>query len=188
MTDLSSDRLLLRAPHAADAEDALALLHDEEVARWFAAPDVVDHATALAWCDRGADRSRGDHITWHGVDPRTGRLIVNISLFSIDPEHATARVSYRVVPWCRRRGFAREALIAVTEWAFDEGGLRRVQLEHSVANAASCGVALGSGYLPEGTFRSAFVTSDGVRQDVHVHGRLATDAPTPSGTSYPRTP
>jgi hypothetical protein len=50
-----------------------------------------------------------------------------------------------------------------------------VQLEHSVPNTASCQVALTSGYLMEGTLRSAFRTADGVRHDDHVHGRLATD-------------
>ncbi|MDP1877194.1 MAG: GNAT family protein [Actinomycetota bacterium] len=183
MPTLSTQRLVLRPPQPADAEDALALLQDEQVARWYPAPDVVDLASAAAWCTRGADWSRGDHATWHGVDPVTGRLVVNISLFSIDAEHSTAKVSYRVVPWQRRKGYAREAVLAVTSWAFAERGLARVQLEHSVANTASCGVAFGSGYGLEGTLRSAFVTADGVRQDVHVHGRLATDAPIPWGTS-----
>lgn len=92
-----------------------------------------------------------------------------------DADHSTAKVSYRVVPWQRRKGYAREAVRAVTAWAFAERGLSRVQWEHSVANTASCGVALACGYRLEGTLRSAFVTADGVRQDVHVHGRLAAD-------------
>jgi RimJ/RimL family protein N-acetyltransferase len=109
------------------------------------------------------------------VDPATGRLIANISIFAIDDEHASAKVGYRVMPQHRGNGYAREALIAVTAWAFAELGLARIQLEHAVANPASCRVALGAGYRPEGTLRAAYRTPDGERFDDHVHGRLAVD-------------
>jgi RimJ/RimL family protein N-acetyltransferase len=175
VTILRTERLVLRVPLAADAEDAMRLLQDPATALWFAAPDVVDLGSAIAWCERGADGDSGPHRTWHGVDPATDRLIVNVSLFDIDPEHLTAKVAYRVVPWERGRGFAREALIALSKWAFGDLGLARLQLEHSEPNVASCRVALGAGYRLEGTARSAYLTTDGVRRDVHIHGRLSTD-------------
>src|SRR5512132_4293281 len=135
--ELVTDRLLLRPPQASDADDALALLEDPAVVRWNPAPTVVDRDSALEWCESGADWGAGDHATWHGVDPKTKRLIMNISVFSVDREHASAKVGYRVVPWQRRQGYAREGLIAVTAWAFTEFRLARVQLEHSVENVGS---------------------------------------------------
>jgi RimJ/RimL family protein N-acetyltransferase len=170
-----ANRLVLRRPQASDADDALGLMHDPETALWFASPEVVDHATAVEWCERGADWSSGRRRTWHAVTPDTDRLVVNISLFDIDEEHGTANIAYRVVPWLRRQGYGREAVMAVTEFAFHDLGLTRVQLEHSVPNIASCALALSAGFALEGTTRSAHVTSDGVRQDVHIHGRLSTD-------------
>ena len=185
--ELVTDRLLLRPPKESDADDALALLQDPEVARWNPGPPEVDRDAALGWCRGGADWSNGDHATWHGVDPMTGRLIVNISLFSIDPEHSSAKVGYRVVPWRRKQGLAREGLIAVTAWAFSELRLERVQLEHAVANLGSCRVALGAGYRLEGTLRAAFRTPDGVRHDDHVHGRLSVDSfPSTDELTVPR--
>jgi RimJ/RimL family protein N-acetyltransferase len=173
--ELVSDRMRLRPPMAADADDALLLLQDPAVVRWNPAPTVVDHASALRWCESGADWSRGDHATWHGVDATTGGLIVNVSIFSIDADHASAKVGYRVVPWHRGQGYAREGLIAVTAWAFGDLGLERIQLEHSIENPASCGVALAAGYRLEGTLRGAYRSPDGARHDDHVHGRLAVD-------------
>ena len=173
--ELVTDRLVLRPPRASDADDALALLTDPDVIRWNPGPGEVDRDVALEWCLRGADWSSGEHATWHGVDPATEGLIVNISLFSMDPEHSSAKVGYRVVPWRRRQGYAREGLIAVSAWAFAELGLERIQLEHSVANPGSCRVALGAGYRLEGTLRAAFRTPDGLRHDDHVHGRLSVD-------------
>ena len=173
--ELVTDRMRLRPPSVADATDALALLRDPEVIQWNPAPAVVDQASAITWCESGADWSRGDHATWHGVDATTSGLIVNISIFAIDADHGSAKVGYRVVPWRRRQGFAREGLIAVTAWAFAELGLARIQLEHSIENPGSCKVALGAGYRSEGTLRSAYRSPDGERHDEHVHGRLAVD-------------
>ena len=174
--ELVTGRLVLRPPSVADAEDALVLLQDPEVARWNPAPAVVDEDSARTWCQSGADWSSGDHATWHGVEPATGRLVVNVSLFAFDAGHGTAKVGYRVMPQRRRQGYAREALRAVTEWAFRERRIERIQLEHTVANFGSCRVALGAGYRLEGTLRAAYRTPDGVRHDDHVHGRLATDS------------
>jgi len=173
--ELVTDRLVLRPPSVADAHDALVLLQDPEVARWNPAPAVVDEDSAVAWCRSGADWSSGDHATWHGVEPATGRLVVNISVFAFDADHASAKIGYRVMPQRRRQGYACEALLAVTAWAFTDRRVERIQLEHTVANVASCRVALGAGYRLEGTLRGAYRTLDGVRHDDHVHGRLATD-------------
>jgi RimJ/RimL family protein N-acetyltransferase len=65
---------------------------------------------------------------------------------------------------------------AVTRWAFESRGLMRVQLEHSVNNAASCRVAQAAGFVYEGTARSAYaVPGSADREDCHIHGRLPTD-------------
>jgi|1186.fasta_scaffold99715_3 RimJ/RimL family protein N-acetyltransferase len=173
--ELVTERMRLRPPTVADAGDAFALLQDPDVVRWNPAPTVVDQASAIKWCQSGADWSRGDHATWHGVDATSGGLIVNVSIFAIDSDHASAKVGYRVVPWRRRQGYAREALIAVTAWAFADLQLERMQLEHSIENPASCSVALGAGYRFEGTLRAAYRSPDGERHDEHVHGRLSSD-------------
>ena len=173
--ELLTERLLLRPPQESDADDALALLQDPEVLRWNPGGDVSDREAALRWCQRGADWSDGTHATWHGVDQATSRLIVNVSIFAIDADHSSAKVGYRVVPWRRRQGYAREALIAATAWAFSNLRLERIQLEHAVENHGSCFVAIGAGYGLEGTLRGAFRTPDGLRHDEHVHGRLAVD-------------
>jgi RimJ/RimL family protein N-acetyltransferase len=178
--ELMTGSLLLRLPLADDAADALAMLGDPDVIQWNPAASVVDLETARAWCLRGADWADGTHATWHAADLVTGRLVANCSIFAIDPEHATAKIGYRVAPWQRRRGVGSAVVQTVASWAFAELGLVRIQLEHAVANVASCRVAAKAGFLPEGTLRSAYLDSRGVRHDDHVHGRLATD---PSGGS-----
>lgn len=173
--ELLTEHLVLRKPSEADAEDALAMLQDEETLLWNPAPLVVDLQSARAWCASGADWGDGTHATWHALDRTSGRFVANCSVFAIDREPATAKIGYRVAPWGRRRGVGRAMVDVVTRWAFAELGLARMQIEHAVANVASCRVAAGAGFPWEGTLRSASVDGRGERHDDHVHGRLVTD-------------
>lgn len=172
---LLTARLRLRRPEDADAGRVLELLNDPETQRWNPATQAASGLdAALAWCRDLADRSSGKQATWHAVDRETGLFVANVSLFEIDADHATAKIGYRVLPDARRRGIGREALAAVTEWAFAELGIFRIQLEHAVPNIGSCRVAEGAGYRLEGVLRSSYAL-EGERYDEHLHARLATD-------------
>jgi RimJ/RimL family protein N-acetyltransferase len=173
---LETADLILRPPAEEDAPEAFVLLNDPDVRRWNPARDCPDVETAAAWCRGGADWSDGSHATWHAVDPQTGRMVGNVSLFAIDADDRVAKIGYRVHPEARGRGVARQMVDAVTGWAFEHRGLMRVQLEHSVENPASCRVAEAAGFRLEGTARSAYAvpgTED--REDCHIHGRLPGD-------------
>jgi RimJ/RimL family protein N-acetyltransferase len=167
--------MLLRRPADEDASDALLLAADPEVARWNPLSTVVDLGSALDWCRRPSDGAEGAAHTWHAVDGTTGRFLAQCSVFGVEEEHALAGVGYRVAPWARGQHVGRTVLDAVTRWAFAELGLARVELHHCVANEASCVVATSAGFLLEGVPRSQYVDGDGVRQDCHLHGRLASD-------------
>jgi RimJ/RimL family protein N-acetyltransferase len=173
---LETADLILRPPAEEDAPEAFVLLNDPDVLRWNPARDCPDVETAAAWCRGGADWSDGSHATWHAVDPETGRMVGNVSLFAIDTDDRVAKIGYRVHPEARGRGVARQMVDAVTGWAFEHRGLMRVQLEHSVENPASCRVAEAAGFRYEGTARSAYaVPGTEVREDCHIHGRLPGD-------------
>jgi RimJ/RimL family protein N-acetyltransferase len=173
---LTTADLVIRPPAVEDAAAAMELLNDPDVRRWNPARDCPDLETAQAWCRDGADWSDGSHATWHAVDRETAQMVGNVSLFAIDTDDLVAKIGYRVLPWARGRGVARQMVDAVTAWAFTSRGLMRVQLEHSVENPASCRVAEAAGFRYEGTARSAYaVPGTGDREDCHIHGRLPTD-------------
>jgi RimJ/RimL family protein N-acetyltransferase len=176
MERLQTARLVLRPPIEEDAPEAYELLNDPDVKLWNPARECPDVETAAAWCRSGADWADGSHATWHAVDPATGRMVGNVSLFAIDTDDRVAKIGYRVLPAARGRGVARQMVDAVTRWAFESRGLMRVQLEHSVQNAASCRVAEAAGFVLEGTARSAYaVPGADEREDCHIHGRLPGD-------------
>ncbi len=175
---LRTPDLVIRPPVLEDAAEAFELMNDPDVRRWNPTRESPDLAAAEQWCRDGADWSDGTHATWHAVDPRTGRMVGNVSLFAIETDDRVAKIGYRVLPAARGRGVARQMVDAVTAWAFEARGLMRVQLEHAVTNPASCKVAVAAGFVLEGTARSAYAVSDGRREDCHIHGRLPGD-PTP---------
>lgn len=166
--------LRLRPPHRREADGALAMLTDADVAQWNPAPLVVDLPSARAWCERGADWSAGGHATFSIFDA-VGDYAGNISLFDLDLEQAVGSVGYRIAPRHRSRGIASAALAAVRDWVFSDVGLMRLQLFHAVPNVASCRVAERCGFALEGVLRSGSVFGDGERYDEHLHARLATD-------------
>jgi RimJ/RimL family protein N-acetyltransferase len=175
--EIAAGRLQLRPPTEAEAPDALLMLRDPDVVRWNPGPALhqLDLDEARAWCRRGADWSSGTHATFSALDATSGRLLGNVSLHKIDLEQQDAEIGYRVAPWARGVGVGTTAVAAATRWAFGALDLVRIELRHSLANPASCRVAVKAGYLLEGTLRQAYVYGDGVRHDEHLHARLSDD-------------
>jgi RimJ/RimL family protein N-acetyltransferase len=98
-----------------------------------------------------------------------GQLAGRMGLRLMDPHEGVAECVYWTVPGFRGRGVAVSALAALTSWAFS-AGFHRLFLRHSVANPASCRVALKAGYAAEGTEVSSALHADGWH-DMHVHAR-----------------
>jgi RimJ/RimL family protein N-acetyltransferase len=95
---------------------------------------------------------------------------------SIDREAATAELGYLVTAGARGRGLATIALRLLSEWAFEELGMIRLELHIGTENVASQAVARRAGYTLEGTLRSAHL-KQGRREDTQIWSRLRTDVP-----------
>lgn len=104
-----------------------------------------------------------------------GVAIGNVGASAIEFRHQTAWMYYWLAAAARGRGYATGALIAVADWAF-ENGLYRLELGHRVNNPASCRVATAAGFRAEGTEREKLRYGN-VRYDVETHARLAIDPP-----------
>jgi RimJ/RimL family protein N-acetyltransferase len=141
---LETSRLLLRLPRAEDLDAWAAMMADEEAARFI-----------------GGVTPRS--VTWRGLMTMIGAWHAHgFAMFSVI-EKATGRWVGRVGPWqpdgwpgtevgwaisreCWGRGYATEAAIATTDWAFDRLGWTDVIHSIDPANVASQMVArkLGS--------------------------------------------
>ncbi|WP_405774237.1 GNAT family N-acetyltransferase [Streptomyces sp. NBC_00859] len=162
--------LLLRPWEPADAPVFLSAYQDDEICRWHTRRPRTE-TRVLEWFDayrQDWGSEKGGH--W-AVACEDGEVLGRIALRGFDFNDGVAEVSYWILPTARGRGVATSAMAALSAWALDEIGFYRLYLEHSTRNHASCGVAAKSGYLLEGTQRSAAMHDDG-RHDMHLHARI----------------
>lgn len=157
-----------------DAEALVAAYRDQAIQRWHARTvETPDEARALidqwnrSWTTESAAR-------WAVVDHPTNEVVAQVALRSIDRQEGEAELSYWVLPHARQTGTATASVLAVARWGFEELGLHRLELHHSVSNTPSCRVALKAGFVLEGTMSAKAVHADG-RHDMHLHARLRDD-------------
>ncbi|PZG02375.1 GNAT family N-acetyltransferase [Micromonospora deserti] len=162
--------LLLRPWEATDAPVFFAAYRDSEIRRWHTRQPVSEDQVR-GWFDQYRQdwaQEKGAH--W-AVIRRDGEVLGRIAMRGIDLDDGVANCAYWVLPAARGAGVASRALTALSVWALGETGFHRLELDHSTRNKASCRVATKSGFLLEGTKRSAAIHSDG-RHDMHLHARI----------------
>ncbi|MGW6273241.1 GNAT family N-acetyltransferase [Streptomyces sp. NPDC055060] len=171
--------LLIRPWQAADAPAVYEAFQDPVIQRWHArGADSVDETRdwiegwRAAWAEE-----RDAH--WAIADATTDAVVGRISLRLIVLGDGQAEVAYWTMPSARGRGIAPRALTTLSDWAFADVGLHRLELTHATANEASCRVALKTGFAPEGTKRRAVLHEEGWL-DMHLHARVREDGPTGS--------
>jgi len=163
--------LVLRPWADTDAAALVAAFTDPEIQRWHARTvESLPEARALIARYQQAWRSE-TAAHWAIAGPE---VLGRVALRSVDLEEGSAEIAYWVTPAARGCGAAARAAIALSAWTLGELGLHRIDLEHSVANAASCRVAQKAGFAYEGTRRSAVLHADGWH-DMHLHARIQGD-------------
>ena len=169
--EIHAEGLTLRPWQPEDHSVVFAAYADPAIQRWHARTMTEEEAREYVgkWGPRWlAETGAG----WAVVDG--DKIAGQISFFALDLKEGRAEVSYWVLPAARGRKTAVRALRALTEWAFGELGLHRIEVMHSTANEPSCRVATAAGYPLEGTKRSEAKHADGWH-DMHLHALVAGD-------------
>jgi RimJ/RimL family protein N-acetyltransferase len=166
--------LRLRPWAIADADALVAAAADPDIRRWnLLSVQTLDDARARI--TRMHDRWAAETgAIWAVAELDSDAAIGLAGLNDIALDHGSAEILYWLLPAARGRGAAVEATARLTRWAFEEVGLHRLRLCHSVHNPASCRVAAKAGFALEGTMRSELLHEDGWH-DQHLHARIAGD-------------
>jgi RimJ/RimL family protein N-acetyltransferase len=152
-----------------------ALVTDPDVRRFTRVPDPPPPGFVQTWYGAYEEgRKRGTREMFAIVEQEGGRFLGIAVAPEIDRTARTAELGYVVAPAARGHGVATGALRLLTDWAFAELGMERLELLISVENDASKRVAARCGYVREGVLRSLHV-KDGVREDTEIWSRLAGD-------------
>jgi RimJ/RimL family protein N-acetyltransferase len=122
------------------------------------------------WLTEGVHVLRRDGFGVHFMllDRARAKIVGAIGLFHADWEVRSTEIGYGVRADERGRGYATEALVAVSRWALSAGGMQRAWLTANTDNIASVRVAQKAGFRYEGTLRRAAMEEDGLHdQDVY---------------------
>ena len=158
-------RLMLRPVGVDDISAAyLDGLNDPDVVRWTEARHVVwTRERAAEWIERSNVPGVSLLLGWFVRG--SGKHIGNIRLFNMHPLHRRAELSLIVfdkTEWSK--GYATEAVTAVTAYAFATLALHRIHADYYAGNAASARVFAKAGYEIEGVYRDHVVV-DGAYMD-----------------------
>ncbi|HEV3382316.1 MAG TPA: GNAT family N-acetyltransferase [Trebonia sp.] len=117
-----------------------------------------------AWLADGVCQPRraGSGVHLMMLERAGDRIAGSISLFHADWAVRSAEIGYGVRSDERGKGYATEALAAVTRWALSDGGIQRAWLTANTDNLASIRVAEKAGFHREGTLRRANLEDDGL--------------------------
>ena len=163
--------LVLRSWRPDAAGDVAAVLEafaDPEIQRW-GVRNISTADQARVWMTRWTAAWRAEtEACWAVL--RDDVVVGRAALRRIDLRGGVGEVGYWVLPGARGHGVASAAAAEVARWAFEQVGLHRLELHHSVHNEASCGVARRIGFELEGTLRDGMLHVDGWH-DVHLHAR-----------------
>lgn len=152
-----TDRLVMRAMTAADADAFFALNSHPEVMRHTGEPPIESVEAARQALERYPDFDTVGYGRWGCVLRETGALIGFCGLKSLD-DLDEVDIGYRFLPEYWGRGLATEACRASLAFGFDTIGLERIIGLVMPANVASIRVLDKCGMVADGE-----IDYDGVR-------------------------
>jgi RimJ/RimL family protein N-acetyltransferase len=170
---ITTPDLLLRSLSAGDAFGPYAAwMRDPEITRFlevrFAAPDEAALAAYIVRMNGSEDN------LLLGLFPQTEphRHIGNIKLGPIDKNHKSASIGIAIgAKDCWGKGFASQAVAALSDYAFGVLGLERLEAGFYAENEQSQRAFKRAGFVEEGRRRGGRLL-DGIRTDEILMGRL----------------
>jgi [ribosomal protein S5]-alanine N-acetyltransferase len=100
--------------------DELPALLDAEIADGWPPPLVDVRAMESIKQSLIADPALGGWTTWYWI-LRQPRVLIGMSGFKSRPQDGSVEIGYTVLQQFQRQGFASEAVLAMTQWAFAHG-------------------------------------------------------------------
>jgi RimJ/RimL family protein N-acetyltransferase len=105
------------------------------------------------------------------ADAQTDEFLGSIGTREISRPDGRWDIGYFLAPEARGRGVMTRAVRMLTEWAFDNLPVDRLEITTEPANAASRAVAERAGYTFEGVLRSHTMIK-GTRRDMAMYSLL----------------
>lgn len=173
----SAGSVLLRPVSVSDTGMAMALATDPYVCATGTLPLNAGEQEALAWVRRQQRRhGEGRGFSFTIEERGSGLAVGHCGLWLQHLAEGFASAGYAVARDFRGRGFAADALSALTSFAWTLPGLDRIDLFIEPWNAGSIRTAERSGYTRQG-FRSGYQLAGGGQRDMLVFSATLSGGP-----------
>jgi len=151
-----SPRLIARRFTPRDVDAFTAMRNDPQVAR-YQAWETYSRKQARIFLVVLATRNPGDPGWFQFAleDKETGSFVGDCGLRIMESDHRLAQIGYTVATLHWNKGYASEAITALTDYAFAAFPLHRITASVDPRNAASCRVLEKAGFVKEAHFRQS---------------------------------
>ena len=175
----------LRAVEPGDAEIFFAWNRDAELSRHL---DFVWPPSSLErqrrWAEKTATQEPANDHYFMVIEAPDGQAAGCIDTHDCDRRAGTFRYGIAVRPEYQRRGYAREAILLVLRYFFDELRYQKVTVYVHSNNPASIGLHERLGFMPEGRLRRMIFT-EGQYFDELFYGMTVEEYRAGRGPAYP---
>lgn len=168
---LETERLILRAKTAADAEDMKTYMADESLYKYWGRNMTRQEREPSLFSDALLTTAKGSYKLGNRAE-ENHRLAGEVNLFNIENDRQ-AMIGYRISAAYQNMGFVTEALRRVIRFCFEETGVQRLEAEVMTVNVASNRVMEKCGFTCEGTKRQAKFVN--IYTDFNIYGLLRSD-------------
>ncbi len=152
---LAGATVRLRAVEEGDLPLLVRWMNDPEVRHWLHHSDRPDATLESVRGRFGLTEERFPNLVWM-IEERGGRPVGHVAFLQVDPHHKRAELAISI--WekeCWSRGYGTEAIRAVLRHAFEDLGLRRVNLHTDADNARGIRCYEKCGFVREGVMRES---------------------------------
>ena len=169
---IASARVVVRPLRESDLPALLEVNGDETATRYLPYATWRSLDDANAWFARMTGiQAGGLALQFVVAEKASDRAIGTCLLFRFEERSARIELGYVLGRAHWSRGLMREALAALLSAAFERMGVRRVEAEVDVRNAASAALLSRLGFTKDGLLRQRWVTK-GEARDVEIFGLL----------------
>jgi ribosomal-protein-alanine N-acetyltransferase len=147
MTKIESERLILRALQTADSPEIFSLRSDRQVNAYLDRDPIFHPEEALAFIATILNAEPGPLHYWAICLKGEAKLIGTICLWNFSADRKSAELGFELNPSFWAKGYMREAVDIVIQFAFGELGLQFIEAGTHSENKASGAVLLKSGFV-----------------------------------------
>lgn len=149
---LNSEQVRLREWTLDDAPALETICGDPEITPFTSIPSSYSLPAARAWVRlQSQRRAEGASLALAIESKQESAVVGNVNLVRFSDDRRSAALGYWTLPEARRKGYARSAVLTLSDWAFTKFAIETIEMSIARHNLASMAVARAVGAREVGT-------------------------------------